>query len=201
MIDSTNSLRTVSTASSIHDEETTQKNAKYLIETITLILTEIIDDNQSREKNISSSSKNTLILDLVENPNQPKESKEPFTGTKVSLIPIIKFYERILKYTNAANNTLILSLIYLDRICEIDTLQLKQINIHRLIIASIVIAIKYNEDDYYDNKFYSKVGGIPLDELLEIEETFIKKINYTLFVKDEDFYKYQNYLYEYNKLQ
>ena len=33
----------------------------------------------------------------------------------------------------------------------------------------MLLAIKYNEDDYYSNKYYARVGGISLCELNELE--------------------------------
>lgn len=32
-------------------------------------------------------------------------------------------------------------------------------------MTAIVVAIKYQDDEYYKNEFYAKVGGIPILEL------------------------------------
>lgn len=58
-------------------------------------------------------------------------------------------------------------------------------------------AIKYNEDDYYSNSFYARVGGINLQELNMIESHFIELSQYNLFVNEETYEKYKLYLMAY----
>ena len=41
----------------------------------------------------------------------------------------------------------------------------------------MVLAIKYNEDDYYSNKYYAKVGGINLEEINTLEYNLLILLN------------------------
>ena len=66
--------------------------------------------------------------------------------------------------------------------------------IHKLILGSIMLAIKYNEDENYSLKFYAKIGGVSLSELLNLEYNFISLINFNLFVTDELFHKYYDFI-------
>jgi hypothetical protein len=59
------------------------------------------------------------------------------------------------------------------------------------------MAIKYNEDDYYSNTFYAKVGGVTMQELNSLEVEFTKLIKYNLFVDIEVYNKYKIYLMHY----
>lgn len=61
-----------------------------------------------------------------------------------------------------------------------------------------VLAIKYNEDDYYSNEFYAKVGGISLSEMNTLEYNCVILLDHNLYVKDEMFFKYQIYLKNYS---
>ncbi len=61
------------------------------------------------------------------------------------------------------------------------------------------MAIKYNEDDYFSNEFYSKVGGISLQEINALEYESLILIKHTLFVEQEFFLKYKLYLDQYLK--
>jgi hypothetical protein len=45
-------------------------------------------------------------------------------------------------------------------------------------MVSVVIAIKYHDDEYYKNDFYAKVGGIPKLELNKLEQEFLELIKY-----------------------
>ena len=58
----------------------------------------------------------------------------------------------------------------------------------------MIIAIKYNEDEYYSNKFYSKLGGVSVSEIVFLEYNFISLIHYKLFVNNELFKKYNDYI-------
>lgn len=70
---------------------------------------------------------------------------------------------------------------------------------HRLILAFVLIAIKYNEDDYYANDFYAKVGGISMQEINVIEYEAVILMKHNLFVADDFFSKYKVYLDQYAK--
>lgn len=58
----------------------------------------------------------------------------------------------------------------------------------------MIIAIKYNEDDYFGNEFYAKVGGITKIEMDKLEYEFLIRSDYKLFVDEEVYGKYNNYL-------
>ena len=58
----------------------------------------------------------------------------------------------------------------------------------------MVLAIKYNEDDYYSNKYYAKVGGIALKELNELEYNLLILLEFNAFIDDDTYEKYENQL-------
>jgi hypothetical protein len=59
------------------------------------------------------------------------------------------------------------------------------------------MAIKYNEDDYYSNTFYAKVGGVTMQEINSLEIELSKLLKYHLFVDNDLFNKYKIYLMHY----
>jgi hypothetical protein len=62
-----------------------------------------------------------------------------------------------------------------------------------------VLGIKYNEDDYYSNEYYAKVGGVSLQEINVLELEAVLALRHTLFVDEEFFNKYKIYLKHYLK--
>ena len=58
----------------------------------------------------------------------------------------------------------------------------------------MLIAIKYNEDDYFANEFYAKVGGVSKSEIDRLEYAFLNLSQFNLFVNEEVFDKYNSYL-------
>ena len=62
----------------------------------------------------------------------------------------------------------------------------------------MVLAIKYNEDDYYSNKYYAKVGGINLEEINTLEYNLLILLNFEVFIDDEIYNKYKEQLKDFD---
>jgi len=77
--------------------------------------------------------------------------------------------------------TLILILIYIDRICDYNSLVISRYNVHRLLLAAKIVSIKVKEDDFFPNSFYSKLGGVTVEEFNSLENEFLKLIRYKLW--------------------
>ena len=169
-------------------------------------------DNETASKSMTEEPKNmnlellrsissTLSTILEDNNGKPnlneinlKQSKMFFSAKCIPSISIYDYLKRIQNYTLIEKNTLILSLIYIDRLCKLGKVTLTYYNIHRIIFAAILISIKYNEDNFFDNKYYSEIAGIKLSDLNLIEYTFIKLCDFKMFVSKDIFDKYNTYL-------
>jgi len=64
-------------------------------------------------------------------------------------------------------------------------------------MTAILLSIKYNEDDFYSNAYYAKVGGISLQEINNLESEFLSLIKFNLWIDFEIYTKYKNYLEHY----
>ena len=138
---------------------------------------------------------NTLTQIISEKKNSKKNQNDIFSHVRVPKIPLFDYLLRIQKYTRIDNSTIIMALIYIDRVCIRKGLTLTNYNIHRLLFTSILISIKFNEDIIYDNLLYSKIGGVPVAELNKLEHEFLKMIGFSLFVSEEVYKKYYTYLH------
>ena len=56
--------------------------------------------------------------------------------------------------------------------------------------GAIIIAVKFNEDKYYTNRYYSKIGGMDLRQLNEMEMELLLNINFDLYIEDKVYDKY-----------
>jgi hypothetical protein len=81
-------------------------------------------------------------------------------------------------------------LIYIDRLCEINNFIINSFNVYKIIFSSLVIAIKYNEEEYFGNKYLAKVGGLSLNEMNLLELIYLNLIDFNLYVSDEVFQTY-----------
>ena len=122
------------------------------------------------------------ILTEISNQNAEIEFNpdDPFSRPSPSKVTMQYFFGRIKRYSEIENSTLIIILIYVDRI-----------------LGCLILAIKYNEDVYFNNEYYAKVGGISLKEMNNLEEISFELIDYNLFISDDIYKKYLDYIKNY----
>jgi len=124
--------------------------------------------------------------------------EDPFSRQNPSKVTLQYFFGRIRRYSQIEKSTLIIILIYIDRVCITSGIILNPHNIHRLILGCLILAIKYNEDVYYNNEYYAKIGGVPLDEINTLEYKSFELIEQNLFISDDIFEKYLAYITHYD---
>jgi len=101
-------------------------------------------------------------------------------------ITIKSYLERIAKYSSCSEECFILSLIYIDRLIrKNERFLVSSLNVHRLMITSIMLGAKFFDDQYFNNKYFGKVGGVSGREMNLLEIEFLFMINFDLFVETE----------------
>jgi uncharacterized membrane protein len=60
----------------------------------------------------------------------------------------------------------VLALVYIDRLIQRDNFVLVSLNVHRVVITSLMVAAKFFDDFYFNNAFYARVGGIGTVEVM-----------------------------------
>ncbi len=55
----------------------------------------------------------------------------------------------------------------------------------------MLISIKFNDDQYFDNAFYAKVGGVTCRELNKLEREILGLLDFDLAVDPELYQKYK----------
>jgi hypothetical protein len=95
------------------------------------------------------------------------------------------------KYASCSAECFILSLVYIDRLIQGNNLLLTSLNVHRIIITSVMLAAKFFDDQYFNNAYYAKVGGVPCSEMNSLELEFLFSINFSLHVPGEVYNRYR----------
>ena len=155
--------------------------------------------NSIQEKiNIDLIFAKSLLKILAENKKSPdyytkiKSNKDfHFTILIQPAIPLLDYLRRILYFLKLEFSTLIIAMIYIDRICQ-EKVFLNEFNIHRIMVIAIYIAYTYNEDKTYDNNYLSLVSGMNKNEIVTLEEDFLELIEFKLFVSDVLYNKYKD---------
>lgn len=113
-----------------------------------------------------------------------------FHALRAPQISIADYVDRIFKYASCSSECFVLALIYIDRIIQRQAFVINSLNVHRVIITSVMLAAKFFDDHYFKNGFYAKVGGVPCNEMNSLEVEFLFLINFSLHVPPETFQKY-----------
>ena len=106
-------------------------------------------------------------------------------------IPLLDYLRRILNFLKLDFSTLIIAMIYIDRICR-EKVFLNEFNVHRIMVIAIYIAYIYNEDKTYDNNYLSLVSGMSKNEIVTLEEDFLELIEFKLFINDSLYNQYKD---------
>jgi hypothetical protein len=101
--------------SSTEENDPQDNHIHQLIDSISIVLKDIIEENTNDKAFVISDS----------------QKKMSFNSKRPPSISIMNYLNRIIKYTNIEDSTLIISLIYIDRICENKNIFLTEFNIHR----------------------------------------------------------------------
>ena len=109
-------------------------------------------------------------------------------------ISLLDYLRRIIKYTKIEFSTLILSMVYIDRICK-EKVFLNEYNIHRVMFISIIMAYSYNEDCIYDNNYLALVSGVSLKEMISLEHSFLDLLEFNFYVDGKIFEQYKQYFF------
>ena len=103
----------------------------------------------------------------------------------------VKMGIRICKFAACSGECFVLALIYVDRVIQNNEyFVVNSLNVHRLLITSIMLAAKYFDDQYFNNAFYARIGGLSPSEMNSLETEFLFLINFSLFVSTDTFKQY-----------
>lgn len=132
---------------------------------------------------------NQLCLRNDQHPDHKSISK--FHALRPPAITIKDYLNRIAKYASCSGECFVLALVYIDRIIQSNpSFVVNSLNIHRLLITSVMLAAKFFDDQYFNNAYYAKVGGVPCNEINSLEVEFLFMTNFSLFVGTDTYRQY-----------
>lgn len=118
-----------------------------------------------------------------------------FHGLRAPTISIEKYLERIFKYANCSPSCFVVAYAYIDRfIHQQPGIPITSLNVHRLLITSVMVAAKFLDDAYYNNAYYAKVGGVTTLEMNRLELDFLFRLDFRLQVTVSVFESYCSHL-------
>jgi hypothetical protein len=118
-----------------------------------------------------------------------REPKKPsiFDGVSVPKISLRDYLIR-LRHFAFTDESLLLARIYIGRAQQRnENFVLSKLNVHRILMASAMIAAKFTSDHFYGNDFYASVGGVRTSEMNRLEASLLHLLKWRLNVSPEEF--------------
>jgi hypothetical protein len=126
--------------------------------------------------------------------------QEPTTlfDTKVPTLSLEQYASRLARLFKCSDACFGIAFAYISRFSATGAdCKLKTTNLHRLLLTSLLVAVKWHEDVYFNNARYAKVGGVALGHLNSLEADFLRRLDWRLEVSSAE---YEDYLTAMNVL-
>lgn len=94
-----------------------------------------------------SVQKNETLLET----QQIKDGISIFHGSRAPTLSVRQYIDRIFKYSGCSPSCFVVAHIYVDRFLKHTDAHLTSLNVHRLLITSVMVAAKFIDDAYVLN--------------------------------------------------
>ena len=154
---------------------------------------------------MGSESKNVMVVDMIGTVlsrlidiNAGKSTRNQavtkFQSSYAPDVSIQAYLSRIQKYARCSESCFVVALIYIDRMIEMKNIILSHLNVHRIVVTSILVSAKFLDDFFYNNAFYAKLGGISVQEMNSLELEFLMFLGFSLQVSTDLYATYHSEL-------
>jgi hypothetical protein len=106
----------------------------------------------------------------------------PFDSSKPPAIDVSSYFLRIRKYSDASPEAIVCALALIRQVCAKKGWDVDACNVHRLLLAAVMVNSKYHDDEPDDNARWARIGGLRLSELNVLEIQFLNACNFDLRV-------------------
>jgi len=112
-------------------------------------------------------------------PDRSSRRSSCFHGFRKPTIGIEDYLVRLREHFCCSDSCFLLALIYIIRLLDCcPNFVVNAFSIHRLLAISLVVSVKFHEDQIYSNTFYARVSGLRQEELNAGELEFLKLIRW-----------------------
>lgn len=116
-----------------------------------------------------------LDSSVVPPPNDKFASHDFFCATHAPPISVEKYTDRLVTYMHCSPEVFMYALAYLRRLV-LAGFPVHSRSIHRLLLISVLVALKCRDDVYYHMSFYAEVGGVTSKDLCVMEIRFLSDL-------------------------
>ena len=134
-----------------------------------------------------------IVTNLEKSCSPMRDTESPlslcFESTVVPTTSLYDYIARLHSYSECSDSCYTIAFIYIDRILQRNpNFTLNRRKIHRLVLAALIVAIKYNDDTYAKNSLYGRLGGVTMPEMNLLEISFLILLQFKVRIRPQCFY-------------
>ncbi|XP_010413196.1 PREDICTED: cyclin-U3-1-like [Camelina sativa] len=141
----------------------------------------------SLERSLLLYDDDNKLLPMLQSPEDDSVVTD-FDGTSPPEITISRYLDRIFKYSCCSPSCFVIAHIYIHLFLQRTRSFLSPLNVHRLLITSVMLAAKVFDDRYFNNAYYARVGGVSTRELNRLEMKLLFTLDFKLQVDPQTFH-------------
>mmetsp|Transcript_115616 Transcript_115616/g.334015 ORF Transcript_115616/g.334015 Transcript_115616/m.334015 type:complete len:219 (+) Transcript_115616:47-703(+) len=125
---------------------------------------------------------------LVDSAGPQRYACSRFHAYEAPPIGVFDYVVRLRKYYRCSLECFVLALVYMLRVTERHSeVQVGELSCHRLLAASLTLAVKFHDDSAGSSRFYAGICGLPARELGTLEREMLGLLGGELMVQSEEF--------------
>jgi hypothetical protein len=120
-----------------------------------------------------------------------------FCSAPMPMISIKHFLERIHTHFGCSDECFIVALVYMNRLADLNASAIVcNRSVHRLVFVAMMLAAKMYDDKIRSNKYYAKIGGLHIEEVLTLELAFLQSLAWKLHIEPDEYQFYHRLVCE-----
>lgn len=114
-----------------------------------------------------------------------------FDLAKTPSLSLFAYMTEIIDIWEVERDTLISSLILIDRFGSSGKFIITRKNIFTVFIIALLISLKMHEDTIYSDTDFAKMAKISVSTMSKLEKYFLEKIEYKIFINNDTYKTYE----------
>lgn len=120
-----------------------------------------------------------------------------FDAARPPKLSLLDYAGNLYEDFKCSDECFVLAFVYLDRmLARNQTFRITVLNTHRLLMTSLVLAVKFHDDSFLTNQWYAASAGIDANELMGLEMRLFTMLGSHLKVDMDEYNDYYSRMYQ-----
>lgn len=157
------------------------------------LMTGNVRNNCPLQLSVITDSLPEIFKKIISNNRKACSQVKPssFDSSKIK-VRFEDYIKRLVKYSQIESNTLLYTLILIDTFVKKSGIALSDSNLHKIFLISLIVSIKFLEDEIFTEEHYCLMGGLSKDIFAQLEFEYLSLLDYEISVDKEKFEIYYN---------